>query len=297
MIGYFIFGIAFLGSVLAGYTDIRIREVPNWLSFGLIFSMLVLRVLYSYQYNDFSLLWIPLVVGACFFLLGIAFFYAGQWGGADVKLLTALGLGFGTVLLEFRPYFVAQWPFIFTVLLNFFMIAVVYSISYAVILYLKNSKVKKDFVGSLNKYELLVGALLVAIGLVLGIGYGFTFLGTFLPVVFLVLLPLLWFLSKFLKSVEKYCLYKRVSVKKLVEFDVPKKDVKLGKKIIVSKKDPNGMTLKQIRQIQKYVKKRKLPKSIEVKWGVPLIPVFSITILVSVLFGDLAYALISFLMA
>ena len=36
----------------------------------------------------------------------------------------------------------------------------------------------------------------------------------------------------------------------LVEFDIPEEDVKIGKRVIVPSKDPNGMTPDQIKEIQ-----------------------------------------------
>lgn len=284
MIGYLIFAVLFLGGVYASYTDIKIREVSNFLSFGMLFAVLGLRLIDGFYLGNLENMIISLMVGGIFFAMGSAFFYAQQWGGADVKLIAAYGIGFGTLPKEFMPFVMPAWPFAFTILMNFFIIAVVYAMAYSVAMAFKNRKVVSDFRGSLKKYEVFAGFVLIMFLFVLGFYYKIMFV--------ILLMPLLWFLSKFLKSVEKNCMLLRKNVKELVEFDIPEKDVKIGKKILASSKEPNGMTLEQIRKIQKFAKLGKLPKFMKVKWGVPLVPVFPISLIVSLFFGDLMYLIL-----
>ena len=49
----------------------------------------------------------------------------------------------------------------------------------------------------------------------------------------------------------------------------------------------NGMTIKQLEQLKKLKVQGKIPKSLRIKWGVPLIPAFPITLVVSMYVGDL----------
>lgn len=288
MIPYLILGIALVGSIFASYSDIKKREVSNWLSFGMIFSILALRILYGFLYKEYFDLMISLLAGALFFVIGIAFFYSGQWGGADLKILTAFGIGFGTLFEEFTPMFISLWPFFLTFLINFFMVALVYSLAYAFIMGLRNKKVLSDFKGSLNRYEQIAGMVIGLIAILLGV-YKRIFL-------LVILIPLLWFLFKFLKPVEKHCMYKVTNVKDLVEFDVPEKDVVVDGETIVDSNNPDGMTLEQVKKIQDFVKKGKLSKTLKVKWGAPLIPVFPISLILSVTIGDLMFVLLSFVL-
>ncbi|HIJ98459.1 TPA: prepilin peptidase [archaeon] len=282
--GLLAFAVALAGMSIASYTDVQKREVPNKISFGLIAAMIILRAIYALQENNLFYLWLSLGIGAAFFGMGLLFFYAQQWGGADVKLLAVLGIGFATIYPEFRPILPVSWPFFITILMNFFFIAVAYSIVYSLILAVSNKRVFPDFKASLNRYELLFGILLMITIFILG---------RYEKILYALLAaPVFWFLTKFLRSVDKNCMYKKTKVDKLVEFDVPEHDIKSGKKIIVNSKDPNGITLEQIAQLKKYVRAGKLKNEFNVKWGIPLIPVFPITLVASLYFGDIYFALV-----
>lgn len=283
-IGGLAFAIMLAGLGIASYTDIKIREVPNSLSFGLIFAMIIVRVVYAFQTNNFGSLWLSLLIGAGFFSLGLLFFYTQQWGGADIKILTALGIGFATIFPEFNPLFPVSWPFFLTILMNFFLLAVVYAISYAILMSFSNKNVIPDFKAALSKHELLGSAAIFVAVLV----------ATYYRTIYLafIAIPILWFLYKFLKSVEQNCMFKTVNVDRLVEFDVPEKDITYKGKVVVSSKDPNGMTLKQVEKLKKMVANKQLKNSFKIKWGIPLIPVFPITLVVSLYVGDIYFALI-----
>lgn len=279
MIGYIMAAIALAGMIYASWTDIKIREVPNRISFGLIGAMVLLRLIYSAQLGDFSFFWVALAVGFVFLAMGLAFFYAQQWGGADVKLLMILGLGFAVLPSEFNPVFTAEWPFFLTLLINFFVVSVGWSLAYSIDMGFQNPFVFKDFRASLDRIEMF----LIFFGITLATATGFYY-----NILWLALsIPAFWVLIKFLKAVEKNCMYKKTTVDHLVEFDVPKKDIKVGKKTIIDSSDPNGITPEQIEELKKLTEKGKIPKNIEIKWGVPLIPVFPITLLISLFVGDL----------
>jgi len=287
-LGFIIFSVALVLSLIASFTDIKTREVPNSISFGLIGAMLVFRVMQALDSGVYTALWTSLAVGGGFLALGLAFFYAQQWGGADLKLLTAYGLGFGVLWPEFTPTHVAMWPFFMTLLMNFFMVSVFYSVIYAIGMASQEPKVMRGFKASLHRYELLFGGLLIIGLLSIGLVYSFLF--------FLVLIPTLWFLTKFLKQVEDYCMHKITPVSKLVEFDIPRKDIMYRGKVLVARKDPNGMTLENVAEIRKLAKQGKIPKKFSVRWGVPLIPVFPITLVVTLFYGDLLLAFLQWML-
>lgn len=287
MIGFIMFGIAVAGLIYASWTDIKTREVPNRVSFGLIGLLLLLRLIYSSQTGNFSFFWIPLVVGIGFLLMGLAFFYAQQWGGADIKLLIVLGVGFSVLPSEFSPVFLARWPFFLTILINFFAISVIYSVMYSIDMAFQNPKVFEDFRASLNRMEVIILFLLSTIAAAAGF---------YLNVLWVALVgPVLWALIKFLKSVEKNCMYKKVPVNRLVEFDVPEKDIEVDGETVVSSGDPNGITPEQIEKVKKLAEAEKIPKSVKIKWGVPLVPVFPITLIVSLFVGDLFFMFLKLL--
>ncbi len=281
------FAVALSGMSIASYTDFVKREVPNKISFGLIIAMVVLRLFYAVQQENMYLFWIGIGIGALFLGLGMLFFYAQQWGGADVKLLTVLGVGFATVYPEFAPKLAVSWPFFITILMNFFFIAAAYSLLYAIGLSLTNRKVYYDLRAAVTKNDIIFLGISISAVLILGFFERFFY--------FFTIVPFFWFLMKFLKSVDKNCMYKIAGANELVEFDIPQKDIKAGRKTIVNSKDPNGMTLSQIGQIKRLVKAGKLSNEFRVRWGIPLIPVFPITLVASLYFGDIYFALIRLL--
>jgi hypothetical protein len=224
------------------------------------------------------------VTGGSFLVVGLLMFYAGQWGGADWKLLTALGFGFGS-LIGFTPLFSSPWPFGITLMMNFLAIAAIVSIIYALFISLGNKKVYKDTKKNMRKYEFQAILVLFFAGCIATL-YNPMFS------LFAVMAPL-WLLIKYIKSVEKICLIRERAWKDVVEFDIPVKNLKYNGKILQKTDDPNGFTLEILKKCQELAKKGKLGKKIIVKWGMPLVPVFPITILVSVFLGDLLYFIIS----
>jgi len=287
MIGYYILGIALIGTIIGSYTDLKIREVSNWISYGLILSMLVLRGIEGFLTNSFTNFFISLGVGTAFFIFGLVLFYAQQWGGADLKLLTMLGVGFSVPLAEITPLFIGVWPFYVTVIMNFFIIAAFYSIVFSLFLSVKNPNVFSDFKAAIQKRDVIFSGLYI-----LAIGA----LGYYLEFFFILLIfPPLYFLAKYLKIIEKTCLKKELFVKYLREFDIPETNIIIDEETFATNSDPNGLTLDQIKELKKLVRAGKIPKKIIVKWGVPLIPAFPLTIIATVYIGDIMNALITFL--
>ncbi len=278
--------VALAGMIYASWTDIKKREVPNRISFSLIGLMIFLRLIYSAQLGDFNFFWTAIAVGLGFLAMGLAFFYAQQWGGADIKLLVILGLGFAVLPPEFNPMYLAKWPFFLTLLINFFIVSVVWSLAYSIDMGFQNPNVFKDFRASLDRIEMIA----IFFGSTLAVASGFYYETLWM----LLAIPAFWVLVKFLKAVEKNCMYKTIAVDHLVEFDVPEEDVKVDGKTIVSRTDPNGITPEQIKKLKKLADKGKIPEIIEIKWGIPLIPVFPITLVISLFVGDLFLFFLSF---
>jgi len=285
MIDYLILGIALIGTLIGSYTDIKIREVSNWLSYGLILAMVLLRGIEGFLIGDFSGFILSIIVGSVFFLFGLIMFYMQQWGGADLKLLTMLGIGFSVPLTEFNPIYSGIWPVYLTVLMNFFILAAAYSILYVVGLAIRNPKILNDFKANLNRNEIFISMGLLIVIASLGILNSIFY--------FLLLFPPLWFVLKYLKLIETNYLKKERKISELSEFDVPIEDIVIDDKLFISSRNPNGLTVEQIKKLQKLSKKGKFKKSIVVKWGLPLIPVFPLTILATVFIGDLLIAAIN----
>src|SRR3989338_7475523 len=75
-----IIGITLISLLIASYTDIKTREVPDWLNYSLIAVGIGIHAMQSI----ISLDWHPLVYSllgfGAMFLLAYLMFYTGQWG-------------------------------------------------------------------------------------------------------------------------------------------------------------------------------------------------------------------------
>ena len=75
---------------IASYTDLKTREVPDWLNYSLIFSAFGIRTIFSFELG-----WEIIISGLIGFVIALSiallFYYTGQWGGGDSKLLMGMG--------------------------------------------------------------------------------------------------------------------------------------------------------------------------------------------------------------
>src|SRR3989338_1977036 len=85
------FILAFVLLLVGSYTDFKIREVPDYLSYGMIIAGIGLRALYSAMTLDYWIILEGILVLGIMLGIGCAMFYLGQWGGGDSKVLMALG--------------------------------------------------------------------------------------------------------------------------------------------------------------------------------------------------------------
>jgi len=88
--------IAFVALVISTITDIKKREVPDYISYGLTFIALGISVIYSIVYLDYTYISQSIMGFIVGLIIAYAMFYMGQWGGGDSKLIMGLGavLGF-----------------------------------------------------------------------------------------------------------------------------------------------------------------------------------------------------------
>ena len=156
----------------------------------------------------------------------------------------------------------------------------------------------KDY--KLNFWQIgLFKISLISLGILIGINFAnifnafilvlwILFLGVI--VVFLGFFEKLFFVSGILiftfpyflimaKSIEKVCLIKRIKTKDLQEGDWLNKNLKIGRELI--KSNWEGLSEKDISKIKKKF------KEIEIKQGIPFVPVFLISFLVLMLINYL----------
>lgn len=274
--------IAFIALVIGTITDIKTREVPDWVNFGLIFSALGIRLVYSSITFDWMFFVYGLFGLAVFVIIAYLMFYAGQWGGGDSKLLMGLG-----ALIGLKPV-LQPIPLLLILLVNILLIGAFYGLFYSIALAIIHKKsfiknFKKIFYSKkiikTRKLALLLSAILVI--LIIFFIKELILIWLFIALALIAYLSL--YLIIFIKAVELSSMYKFIAPEQLTEGDWIAKKYFVDSKYICGPKDL-GISKAQIRQLINLKKKRKI-KKIKVKYGIPFVPSFLIAFIVSFCFG------------
>ena len=164
---YFLIIVAIIWILFATITDIKKREVPDWLNYSLIVIGLGIRAIYSLITKDFSYILFGLIGFIACFVFANLMYYTKQWGGGDSKLLMGLGAMFGNYNLDIFDA-VHKLPFIATLIINIFIAGTVYGIIYSLFLGAKNhinvlAEIKKRKFNELKIISLIILALIIII--------------------------------------------------------------------------------------------------------------------------------------
>ena len=126
---------------IAAYNDIKTTEIPDWLSFSLIFTGIAIRLMHSSIYSKWDYFAYGLLGLALMSVLGNIMYYSRQWGGGDAKIAMGLGVIFGTT-----PSFLDTGiPFLLVIFINIIFFGALYGLAWSVYLALKHkAKLKKE---------------------------------------------------------------------------------------------------------------------------------------------------------
>lgn len=271
----FLIILAFLALIIASYTDLKKREVPNWLSFSLlavssaylVFNSLVLKSLPYFLSNLLGLL--------IFIALGFGFYYARIFAGGDAKLMMSLGVCL-TFSLIIRENLSNYLYFIILLLFSGGVYGLVFSFFPA---FSRKKIFFSSFKNNFKKYKMIFSCffILAILSFIVPVYLNDNLL-FLLPLVFLAF-PLLLIYSK---SVES-CMIALVSYKNLTVGDWLNQEIRLGKKTI--KPHWEGLSEEQLALIQKH------RKNVLIKQGLPFVPAFLIAFIIFLL--SLKYGLFS----
>lgn len=261
----FLIVLAFVWIVFATIQDLRKREVANWINFSLIIFALGFRFFYSLFNGEFAFFYQGLIGLGIFFVIGNLLYYGRMFAGGDAKLMISLG-----AILPFSTGFFVNIKIFSLFLLLFLFVGAGYGVgttSFLTIKYFK--KFRKSFVGylSVNKktiYPVLLGGIVLMVA-----GFFetlFFYLGIFVfvsPYVFV------W-----AKAVDNCCMIKKVKTSELREGDWLVKNLKCGNKMILA--SWGGLEKRDISII------KKCHKMVEIRQGIPFVPVFLISFILLV---------------
>ncbi|MEM4239895.1 MAG: A24 family peptidase [Candidatus Woesearchaeota archaeon] len=274
MIEAVLFSIALALLAIGAYTDIRTREVPDWVNFSGIIIGIGFRALWGASGQSWSQLGYGVLGLIVFFALAIVMYYAGQWGGGDSKLLMAMGALLGFWFSRDN----AGLGFLLWALLA----GAIYGIAWSIVMAFKNRRLFFHNYAALAK-TLSWARLPVLITLVLGIAFAIATndpLFRMLLLLVALLTPALFYTAIGVKAVEKSCMYRNIPPSLLTEGDWIAKPVYYKGKYICGPKD-RGISKKTIKKLQ-----RLGIKKVRVKDGIPFVPSFLLAFILYWIFGS-----------
>lgn len=260
IIGLFLF--------VASLIDIKIREVPNFLSYGLVVFVSFHVIQEAILEKSFEIILSAIYGLAAVSLLGYLLYRLGQWGGGDVKLIFSMGIYYG---LQFYKV-----PSLLKfVILMFFvggLIGILYSI-FAAIKHRKKFLKKAKFYlkdKKIHTIRLTITSSVILM-LIISIFFKQTIIYLFLGIAFMLWIG--FFLWLMVKSVEEITMIKSREINKLVEGDWLLETVK-GKGLVVEPREI-GLTKQDLIKLKKIGK-----KSVIIKEGLPFVPSFFIAYII-----------------
>lgn len=267
-----------LGLIVGTITDLKVREVPDWVNYSLIFLGLGIRLFYSINTFNFIYILEGLIGFGIFFALGMLMFYTGQWGGGDTKLLMGIGalMGFS---LNFN-----EIPAIISFFINLLLVGAGYGLLWSLFLAIKHhkkfiasfKKTHKDKMIKNTRIIILVTSVLILIPVF--ISQSILIKISFIALAIIPITTL--YIWLFAKSVEQSCMFKKVAPDLLTEGDWIEDEIKVGRKKLYSKKDL-GVSKQQIKVLKRYYDKKKIRK-ITVKEGIPFVPSFFVAYILTI---------------
>lgn len=276
--------------VFATLTDIKKREVPNWLSFSLIAIAFVIRALTSILTGQTHYFTYAIIAFILFFLLANLLYYIKFFGGGDAKLLMALAVVFATApsfvpILSVPAYSSLQLtnePFLLSYLINSFTIGAIYSLAFIAFFVIKD---KKNFLREFKKINKENKSLRIYFLLAAAAFLILTFFTDSPIFVALFLISLVFpYIFIIAKATEKVSMIRSVSPRELTEGDWLIQKIKIKNTLI--KPSAHGLDAKDIALLKKSNKK------VLIKYGIPFVPVFLIALICTLLFGDLLILLV-----
>ncbi len=266
----FLIILALVWLVVASISDLKKREVPNWLNFSFITFALAYRAFYSVIEKDSKFF----IYGVFGFLLcfGLAylFYYSRIFAGGDAKLLMGLG-----AILPFSETILDNVLVFFVFILLLLSVGGIYGVVYSSVLAVKNRKrFAKEFrkQAKERKNLLLLGIALCLLSLIL-----IVFFKDFLLLVFSAMIALSPVLFIYAKSVEESCMIIEVPGKNLTVGDWLYQEVNVGRKKI--KPNWEGLSEKEVEMLKNV-------RKVKIKQGIPFVPVFLISFVLLILLKD-----------
>jgi len=259
--------IAVIGSVIAGLWDLKTTEVPDEVPALMIVLGIFLWYMNAGMTGDFSNLLFSLLIGTILLTGGLIMYKSGQWGGADAWILAAIGY--------LIPFYNGRL-FMIDFIPNFLIVSVIYMVLYSIVVGVINRYVFGYFLDMIReKWKIVFGIpvayfvfLLFITSMLASNGFYFNTTPLTLSALLILLVMIFW---AYAKSIEEYVFKKKIHVSRLKVGDVLEEMLW------------RGITKEELAAIKK--KKR----FVTIKEGVRFVPAFPITLIVTLLWGNLLF--------
>jgi|SRR3989338_7134946 len=279
---WIVYSVTFIYLLIASISDLRTREVYDWLNYGAVASGLGINLIFTLANFDYMFAFKSLLGFGVFFVIAYALFYTGQWGGGDSKSIMALGALLG-------PFTLNGIPFLFPFVINIAIAGGIYGLVWSVVLaFLNWGKIHQEIKKKFSSKKFFIARVAIIILAFISIIIQFTEIGSLLKLAVFgvfIALTLTSYISVFISSVEKECMHKKISPSQLTEGDWITKDIYVNRKYVCGPKDL-GISKKQIALLKKYHSEGKI-KDIPMKIGIPFIPSFLLAFLATIIYGNL----------
>ena len=269
--------IAIIALIIASITDIKTREVPDWLNYSLIILGVSIHGIYSLIFNNPTYIFSSLMGLSSFFIIAWVMFKTGQWGGGDSKMLMAIGALVGLTL--------SVNNFLLGFFINALLVGAIYGVIWGFVLIIKNKKrFEKKLKIILKKRKIKLAKKIVNITIL--IPFLFLLINYSIPVLILSIvlssIIYIFFITIiFSKAIEESFMYKFIPPSKLTEGDWIANNINVKGKLICGPKDL-GINTQQIKKlIQLKV------KEVKIKEGIPFIPPFLISFILTLFVGNI----------
>lgn len=277
--------VGFVAILFAASSDIRTREVPDWLNFSLVAFALGNAVILSISNSSWSFI-INAAAGLVFGLvIGLSMFYAGQWGGGDSKLIIGLSALIGINLSLLVP--LRSIPLIIVFLVDLMVVGAIYGLGYSLVIAFMNFRRCKDAALEIIKKKEMMVLRMIMLLLMFAAFVNFLIrksTDSLVWVAFSLLLLFIFYLWLLISTVEKSCMIKEIKLAALTEGDWVVNPVMKGKKLLL------GPTRTGISRDEIALLKKNRIKDVVIKVGIPFVPSFLIAYVLLFVMGNwLAY--------
>jgi Flp pilus assembly protein protease CpaA len=276
MIDILILTITLTYLILTSITDLKTREVPDYLSYSLIFIIIAIELINSLITSNYQYFITAGIMELIFIPLAFIMYYTKQWGGGDTKLIIGISLAIAQPLTFLTT---STLPIYLTFIINLLLAGSIYGLGFSIYLAIKHFKQFKEQLKNhkLGKIKYLVYAITLAI-----VTYTFFVPDPTLKLLTIALALLIFtfpYLTIFIKAVEKSCMILEVPANKVTEGDWVLEDIHEAK----YENKSLGVTKEQLEVI------KHLKRSFKVKVGIPFIPSFLLAYLLTIFLGNLFF--------